>query len=120
MLINKRVFRLKHAAVAGSVLGVAAVLVPMIADAELRHDLVGSPLFGLIPSFMGGSIGACAAAAIFLAKTRRRIHPALGAVLGGILTSAATAFVMLLLFAVKNFNLSGNGASVSTGLGRGF
>ena len=40
MLINKRVFRLKHAAVARSVLGAAAVLVPMLANAEIRHDYI--------------------------------------------------------------------------------
>lgn len=113
-------FRLKHAAVAGGVLGASAVLVMMLASAEIRHDIVGSPLFILIPSFMVGAIGASAGVAIFLVKTRRKIHPTLGALLGGILTSAATAFVMLLLFAAKNFDLSGNGASVSTGLAAGF
>ena len=50
----------------------------------------------ILPGCLGGLIGSCAGLAIFLTITRRRTHPALAALLGGVLASVASAILTII------------------------
>ena len=52
--------------------------------------------YAILPGCLGGLIGSCAVLAIFLAITRRRTHPALAALIGGILSSVTSAILTIL------------------------
>lgn len=87
-----RTFRTQHAALAGGLLGFAALLEMTLLIAEYR-DIEDAIFYLGIPSVVGGLIGSCAGVVVLLAIARRKISPTFGA----ILSSAGSAFGMLLL-----------------------
>ena len=51
----------------------------------------------VLPGCLGGLIGSCAGLAIFLIITRRRTHPALAALIGGVLASVASTILTVIV-----------------------
>ncbi|MCO8124094.1 hypothetical protein NHH03_20285 [Stieleria sp. TO1_6] len=108
-----RVFRLRHAALVGGVLGSAALMgLAIVFAGNACRQLEDVVFYILIPSLFGGLIGTSLGLAVFSAITRHRVHPVLAAITGGVLTPAISATLMIVCLRVFKPDLFSSGNSL--------